>query len=228
MPGALPGVVKTIRRSSKCGCNASFQWNFVTGELVFRDHSATSAHHPSCEPLSDTAIANRARIFRGTLSPSKVIEQISTVKDMLNGDYSIRPCQVRNVLNGKLRADAKERNNGIVDEKGVAFIAPNAYSRRIINAVRNKINQNVVSGDSLKALIADLELKGIQYSILYSRDEQGGQIVEAISFHDPTLADMSYECSVYTADVTFGITILRKKITITRGKLFIKNETKRQ
>lgn len=47
----------------------------------------------------------------------------------------------------------------------------------------------------------------MMHSIQNDCDEDGAEIVSAIVYHDPLLSPkMDQPCSVYTADVTFGIT----------------------
>ena len=206
LPGGKGPVVNNTRRSTKCNCNASFTFHPIEKTLVFKHHLPGQIHHPDCNPLSPVDLRNRAHIFRGLQTPEEASARLIFVTSMFTDNYSTRNAQVTNLLNGQIRREVMNANDGILPA-GTPFSAPKAYTDTLIRAGKAAANGNVSHEDSLAALINLFEKDSTKFAIQNDIDNQGVEVVSAIVYHDEVLAPtMEYPCSVYTADVTFGIT----------------------
>jgi hypothetical protein len=175
--------------------------------LVFKDHlPGQYPHHPECLPLSLVDLKNKAHIFRGFQSPVEASARLSFVTSMFTDNYSTRNVQVTNLLNGQIRREAMNANGGVLPAE-TPFTAPKAYTDTLIRAGKAAANGNISHENSLAELIRLFEKDNMKYAIQNDIDNQGVEVVSAIVYHDEVLApSMEYPCSVYTADVTFGIT----------------------
>jgi hypothetical protein len=123
-----------------------------------------------------------------------------------SNNYSTRNIQVANLLNGQIRREAMNANGGILPA-GTTFTAPEANTDTLIREGKAAANGNVSHQESIAALINLFENDNTKYAIRSDIDNQGVEFVSAIVYHDDVLAPtMEYPCSVYTADVTCGIT----------------------
>lgn len=194
------------RRSSKCGCTAVFTFNSDTGTLIFKDHQPGQQHHPMCAELSEVEFHKKAHIFRGLQSPTDETSRLEFVKSMFADDHATRNVQVTNLLNGQIRRLAMDENNGVLPI-GTPYAAPKAYTDTLIRAGKAAANGNVTPDNALSALIIFLQKEDMRHRILNEIDNNGVEVVSAIVFHDEVLAPKTNnQCTVYTADVTFGIT----------------------
>jgi hypothetical protein len=157
-------------------------------------------------PLSPVELRNKAHIIRGLQTPEEASARLSFVTSMYTDNYSTRNAQVTHLLNGQIRREAMNANGGILPS-GTPFSASKAYTDTLIRAGKAAANGNVSHENSLAELINLLEKDGTKYAIQNDIDNQSVEVVSVIVYHDEVLATtMDYPCSVYTADVTFGIT----------------------
>lgn len=198
-------VIRNSRKSIKCGCNAGFTFDSIDGSLVFKEHKPSQPHHSECCQLSVAQLQNKAHVFRGLQSPEAEKSRLDFVTSMFADDYSTRSCQVTNLLNGQIRRSATDECG--VLPTAVAYAAPKAYTDTLIRAGKAAANGNISPTQAVSALITFFHNEGITYDLQNDMDENGDEVVSAIVFHDKVLAPtMTSPCSVYTADVTFGLT----------------------
>ena len=150
-----------------------------------------------CSKLSVTELNKKAHVFRGLQSPQEAKSRLDFVTSMFADDYSTRNIQVANLVNGQIRRSAIDSHGGKLP-LGMHHSAPKAYTDMLIR--KGKAN-------ALSSFISTMEDRNIAHSILNDTDVNGNEVVSAVVFHDEELAPtMLHPCSVYTADVTFGLT----------------------
>lgn len=198
--------MKNSRRSTKCGCNAYFTFKPSLSSLVFKTHKPGQPHHPACCQLSEVEFFKKANIYKGNQTPEKIKASLEFVTSMYSDDYSTKDCTVTNLLNGQMRREKAAANNGLIPP-GTPFAAPKAYTDTLIRAGKAAANGNVSPADAVAALLAFLDKEEMKYRVQNDTDVNGCDVISAIVFHDEVLAPtMAFPCSVYTADVTFGLT----------------------
>lgn len=85
--------------------------------------------------------------------------------------------------------------------------APKAYTDMLIRKGKAAANGNISPAKALSSFVNGLENRNIAHSILNDTDVNGNEVVSSVVFHDEQLAPtMLHPCSVYTTDVTFGLT----------------------
>ena len=125
---------------------------------------------------------------------------------MFADDYSTRNIQVLNLVNGQIRRSAMNCNGGKLPV-GMPHSVPKAYTDMLIRKGKAAANGNISPANALSSFTNGLENRNIAHSILNDTDVNGNEVVSSIVFHDEQLAPtMLHPCSVYTADVTFGLT----------------------
>lgn len=119
----------------------------------------------------------------------------------LAADFSVKGAKAKRHVESKIKTNMEE-------EKNIYVQPPVAFMNSIIKQAKNNLNSNIDSADSLAALVEILHAdEMIQYSIVYDVVDNGISTVSAIAFHDKTLAPHNMSpSSVWTADVTFGLT----------------------
>lgn len=176
------------------------------GTLVFRHHQNGEVHHDMCSKLSITELNKKAHVFRGLQSPQEAKSRLDFVTSMFADDYSTRNIQVANLVNGQIRRSAIDSHGGKLP-LGMPHSAPKAYTDMLIRQGKAAANGNVSPANALSSFISIMEERNIAHSILNDTDVNGDEVVSAVVFHDEELAPtMLHPCSVYTADVTFGLT----------------------
>ena len=159
-----------------------------------------------CSTLSPTELNKKTHVFRGMQSPQEAQARLDFVTSMFADDYSTRNIQVSNLVNGQIRRSAMNCNGGKLPV-GMPHSAPKAYTDMLIRKGKAAANGNISPANALSSFTNGLENRNIAHSILNDTDVNGNEVVSSIVFHDEQLAPtMLHPCSVYTADVTFGLT----------------------
>jgi hypothetical protein len=97
-------------------------------------------------------------------------------------------------------------NDGVLPQ-GTPYAAPKAYADTLLRAGNVAASGNVSATYLLSTLIEFFENEGISYKTQREINSDGLEVVSAVVFHDEILAPTTPSpCSVYTADVTFGLT----------------------
>ena len=125
---------------------------------------------------------------------------------MYADDYSTTNIQVANLVNGQIRRSVIDSHGGNLPQ-GMPHSAPKAYTDMLIRKGKAAAYGNVSPANALSSFISTMEKENIAHAILNDTDVNGNEVVSSVVFHDEVLAPtMLYPSSVYTADVTFGLT----------------------
>jgi hypothetical protein len=189
-------VTLNDRVSSKCNCKARFALCSLSGAIAF-----SNEHAVECKPLTKVELSNNPNVYRCAQSPDTGGKLVQIGTELFTGDYALKSRHVQRQVENHIKKKFEGKNEPYVQP-------PVAYMKDIMRQAKNNMNDNIIPAESFSALVEKLDSDDmIQYSILHDVDGNGVSTVNAVAFHDKSLAPRNLTPStIWTADVTFGLT----------------------
>jgi hypothetical protein len=186
-PTLSKAVMRNQIESQRCGCNAKVVI-FADGMIEFNLN-----HHEGCKPdIVIDSISEDPRLFIASFAvqhPGLKAELIKSAHDLIRGDWSLKPRNVRRQVRERLR------------ERGYADV-PASFVRSIFDKAKCEALDGVPIHESMQSLLDQVSAKGLKHK--KKRDDDNK--LTALHIHIPEIAPPEdQEYAVLVADVTHNI-----------------------